>query len=249
MRHVLEQAGEAALAAALRRSPLLGFDFDGTLAPIVATPDHARISQSVAGKLRRLGARLPVAIVTGRRADDVVDRLGFEPWCVIGNHGADIDPASRTEAARALGSVRQQLSLRRDDLARAGVGIEDKDLSIALHYRLSPSPADAVALIGDILQGSTGDCRVFPGKMVANVVPAGLPDKGSAMHALVRRCGADCALFVGDDANDEPVFASAPDDWVTVRIGRDPASQADFFLDSTAEVGLLLDRLVAHAGA
>jgi len=65
MRHVLGQEGEAALAALLRRSPVLGFDFDGTLAPIVTRPDQARMSQSVSGKLRRLAARLPVAIVTG----------------------------------------------------------------------------------------------------------------------------------------------------------------------------------------
>jgi trehalose 6-phosphate phosphatase len=53
---------------------------------------------------------------------------------------------------------------------------------------------------------------------------------------------------VGDDANDEPVFATAPRDWLTVRIGRDPESRAHYFLDSTAEVGLMLDRLIAHAG-
>ena len=62
MRHVLEQPVEAALAAFLRRRPLLGFDFDGTLAPIVPRPEQARVSKSVSSKLRQLSARLPVAI-------------------------------------------------------------------------------------------------------------------------------------------------------------------------------------------
>jgi trehalose 6-phosphate phosphatase len=249
MRHLLEQSGEAALAGVLRRRPLLGFDFDGTLAPIVARPEQARISQSVSGKLRRLAARLPVAIVSGRSADDVMRRLDFEPYCVIGNHGADVDPERRAEGARNLDGVRRQLASHAQELLQAGVTVEDKALSIALHYRLSPAPQDAIALIRDLLQGSTDGCRVFPGKMVENVVPAGLPDKGTAMHQLVQLSGAACALFVGDDVNDEPVFSSAPDDWLTVRIGRDPDSSADWFLDSTAEVGLLLDRLIAHACA
>jgi len=250
MRHVLQPPGEAALAAVLRRSPLLGFDFDGTLAPIVRTPDQARISQCVSGKLRRLAARLPVAIVSGRSAADVARRLEFQPYCVVGNHGADVAGGAHAEAARALDGVRQLMAARATELLHTGVTIEDKELSIALHYRLSRQPLDAVALIHDILRESAPQCRTFSGKMVENVVPAGLPDKGTAMHQLVRQCGAACAFFVGDDINDEPVFSSAPDDWLTVRIGRhDAESQADYFLDSNAEVGMLLDRLITHSGA
>jgi trehalose 6-phosphate phosphatase len=249
MPHVLEPAGEAALAAVLRRRPLLGFDFDGTLAPIVPTPDQARISQSVAGKLRLLAARLPVAIVTGRSAADVARRLDFQPWCVVGNHGADAAGAHAPEAARALDPLRRLLAAHAHELQRAGVTVENKDLSIALHYRLSRQPEQAVRVIRDLLRGTEGDCRVFAGKMVENVVPAGVPDKGSAMHQLVRQSGASCAFYVGDDVNDEPVFAAAPDDWLTVRIGRqEHDSQADWYLDSMAEVGLLLDRLIAHSG-
>lgn len=248
MRHVLGQEGEAALAALLRRSPVLGFDFDGTLAPIVTRPDQARMSQSVSGKLRRLAARLPVAIVTGRSAPDVIRRLDFEPYCVIGNHGADLESAG-PGAGRALDDLRRRLGARAGELRQAGVAVEDKGLSMALHYRLSPRPGDARALIQDILHASTDGCRVFPGKKVENVVPAGLPDKGSAMQQLVRQSGASCALFVGDDVNDEPVFSVASDDWLTVRIGRDTESRAHYFLDSTSEVGLLLDRLIMHACA
>jgi len=45
--------------------------------------------------------------------------------------------------------------------------------------------------------------------------------------------------------NDEPVFVSAPPDWLTVRIGRDhPASRARYFLDSPAEMAMLLERML-----
>ena len=250
MRHVLEPSGEAALAAVLRRSPLLGFDFDGTLAPIVSTPEQARVSRSVSDKLRRLSARLPVAIVSGRSATDVRRRLDFEPYCVIGNHGADAGSEPADEVTESLEGVRRSLSANAQALLHAGVNVEDKGLSIALHYRLSRKPLQSAALIDEILRDAATGCAIFAGKMVVNVVPGGVPDKGTAMHQLVRRCGAACAFYVGDDGNDESVFNSAPPEWLTVRVGRhDPASRAHYFIDSTAEVGMLLDRLVVHSGA
>lgn len=249
MPHLLHSSGEAALAAVMRRSPLLAFDFDGTLAPIVATPEQARISRSVSGKLRRLAACLPVAIVSGRSVADVSGRLDFEPWCVVGNHGAEIGPDAVAGEAGELDAVRGLLASRGGELAQAGVTVEDKGLSLALHYRLSRHPEQARALIHDALRPVLPHYRVFGGKMVENVVPAGAADKSGAMHHLVRQCRAACAVFVGDDVNDEPVFAAAPPDWLTIRVGReDPASQADFFLDSTAEVAMLLDRMLMHVG-
>jgi trehalose 6-phosphate phosphatase len=81
--------------------------------------------------------------------------------------------------------------------------------------------------------------------MVVNVAPASAPDKADAVLALAAHSGAECVFFAGDDVNDEPVFASAPDHWLTVRIGRDdPSSRAMFFLDSHSEMGLLLQRML-----
>lgn len=245
--HLFHAPGDAALAAVLRRGPVLAFDFDGTLAPIVATPDQARISQSVSGKLRRLAERLPVAIVTGRSIDDVKGRLNFEPHAIIGNHGAETGPESVQRASAELDAMRRVLAARQADMAQAGVSVEDKGLSIALHYRLSRRPDEARALIRSVVAAAGTGCRIFPGKMVENVVPEGSPDKGTAVHGLVAQWRARCAVFVGDDVNDEPVFASAGEGWLTIRVGRDdPESRAHYFLDSTAEVGMLLDRMLVH---
>lgn len=247
MPHLFHAAGDAALAAVMRRGPVLAFDFDGTLAPIVATPDQARLSQSVSGKLRRLAGRMPVAIVTGRSVEDVRGRLGFEPHAIVGNHGAEMGLQAQDAAHAELDPVRDALAARGPELAQAGVMVEDKGLSLALHYRLSRRPGEARALIRAVMEASRGSFRNFAGKMVENIVPEGAPDKGAAVHALVAHWQASCAVFVGDDVNDEPVFASAPDDWLTIRVGRDdPDSQADFFLDGTAEVGMLLDRMLVH---
>ena len=234
----------------MARSPLLGFDFDGTLAPIVLRPEQARVSASLAGKLSRIAARLPVAIVSGRSAADVAGRLGFEPRYIVGNHGAEFGPEAPQQDAAILDPVRALLQSRGAELRAAGVTVEDKGFSLALHYRCASDPPSARSLIQQILRAADGHCRTFAGKMVENVVPPGAHDKGRAMHTLVEHARADCAVFFGDDVNDEPVFEAAAPDWLTVRIGRDDRdSRAEFFLDHPAELGLVLDRMLVHLDA
>ncbi len=247
MQHLFHHDGEAALAAALRQRPLLAFDFDGTLAPIVARPEDARISQAVSTRLKALAAQLPLAIVTGRTVDDVRGRLGFEPRYIVGSHGAEdpLVPAAAAALAAALEPVRERLRARQAQLADAGVVIEDKGASLALHYRLARQRAQALALIEEVLAPPDAAWHLFGGKMVVNVVPRDAPDKASAVHGLVAHCGAGCAVFAGDDVNDEPVFESAPPHWLTIRIGRDERhSAARFFLDSPSETAMLLERML-----
>lgn len=252
MNHVFGPQGEAALAEVLGRAPLLAFDFDGTLAPIVARPDRARVELPTAMRLARLGEKLPVAIVTGRALADVRHRLGFTPRFIVGNHGAEDDgddgnAGAMAALAKSLDPLRELLRSRAPDLAGVGVTVEDKGLSVALHYRLSRRRHAAAVLLHQLLDPLPPQWRRFPGKMVVNVAPAAAPDKADAVHRLVARCGADCAVFAGDDANDEPVFASAPDHWLTVRVGRDdPHTRAHFVLDGPHEMASLLQRMLDH---
>ena len=249
MRHLFDPAGQAALEALMRGRPLLAFDFDGTLAPIVARPDDANIPAALAQRLGVLAAAAPVAIVTGRAVADVRARLGFAPTYVIGNHGAEDETlaAPRSPLAQALDTLRAAVRKMSPALARAGVVVEDKGLSMAFHYRLAADALFALALIRDVVAQAPQGLHVFDGKRVVNAVPAGAPDKAHAVHRLRGRCGADGVLFAGDDLNDEPVFAAAEPGWVTVRIGNDGArpSQARWFLDDTQQMAPLLDRLIA----
>ncbi|HJV62198.1 MAG TPA: trehalose-phosphatase [Albitalea sp.] len=250
MRHLFSTDGEQALAAVMRQRPLLAFDFDGTLAPIVARPDEARVPQVVSQGLARLAQALPVAVITGRSVADVRPRLGFEPRYVVGNHGAeDLSVGPPSAASQALDALRHRITLRAEQLARSGVAVEDKQYSLALHYRLADDKGAALLCIEELLQGIEPALKRFGGKCVVNVVAAGLPDKGDALASLVRRAGAQAALFVGDDVNDEAVFMRAEPHWLTVRIGRDePLSRAMFFLDSDAELALMLQRMLALCG-
>lgn len=248
MQHLFSAEGEAALVTALARRPLLAFDFDGTLAPIVARPDDAHIGEGMAAQLARLTQHLPLAIVTGRAVADVRKRLGFTPHHVIGNHGAEdgLDTAAAAGHARKLDALRARLGAHPTALASAGVIVEDKGLSLALHYRLAPDRAHAQALIRALLEPLDPSLRAFSGKLVENVVAADAPDKAWAVHALVARCAVSSALFAGDDVNDEPVFAAAPESWLTVRVGSNDSwpTQARYYLNGPEEVSGLLTRIL-----
>jgi trehalose 6-phosphate phosphatase len=246
MRHLFSTEGDQALEAVMRLQPLMAFDFDGTLAPIVARHGEARVSTAVSTRLQQLARLGPVAIVTGRSVADVSPRLGFDPRFIVGNHGAESpdEAGVRTDAA-LLDPLRARLAGHAAALANAGVEVEDKRYSLALHYRLARDQALAQARIAEALGDPGPQLKLFGGKCVVNVAAAAAPDKGDAVLALMKLAGTRTALFVGDDVNDEAVFVRAEEDWLTVRIGRDaPRSAARFFLDSHSEIATLLQKML-----
>ena len=248
MRHLFTPEGEAALATVIASRPLIAFDFDGTLAPIVERPEDARVAHAIEDRLERLAHRLPLAIVSGRRVDDIRQRLAFAPRYVIGNHGAE-DPSAVGFASSALDGMRARLLAHGPAMEALGVGIEDKIYSIALHYRLATDHAAAFRLVTGLVDDLPPGLHAYGGKMVMNVVLAAAPNKADAVASLVTRSGARSAVFAGDDLNDEPVFAAAAPEWLTIRIGAaGTPSQARFCLESPDEVAVLFDRMLILLG-
>jgi trehalose 6-phosphate phosphatase len=247
MKPLFAEDGERALSEVMARDPLLAFDFDGTLAPIVDRPADAQVPAALAVSLNALSLRLPVAVITGRGVSDVRARLGFLPAYVLGNHGAE-DPSGQLTGGslHRLAVCRNVLARQAAQLAAAGIVVEDKQYSLALHYRLAPDPAAAFALV-QTLQAEWGEgLHVFHGKFVTNLAPDDAPDKADAVLALLARSGREAAVFLGDDLNDEPVFERADAHWLTVRVGRDgPPSKARYFLDAHDDVAVLLQRMLA----
>ena len=251
LRPLFGQQGLAALSSLVRTPALFAFDFDGTLAPIRPRPDDVQVSATIALRLDKLARVRPVAIVTGRRIADVRERLGFVPSWIVGNHGAedDGDPDAAARAHDALDALRERLRARAQGLSGAGVAIEDKGQSLALHFRTAPDREAASALIEDVLAGFTASLHVFGGKLVYNAVAADAPDKAVAVQRLIARAGVQTAFFAGDDVNDEPVFAAAQPGWVTVRIGCERrASAARFCIDGPHEMAGVLDRILTLVG-
>ena len=138
--------------------------------------------------------------------------------------------------------MRERLRLAAGDLQTCGIEVEDKGLSIALHYRRSNDPVAAVATARELLMvHSAGVCLAY-GHFVVNITPLDAPDKGDAVRAVLDEWGLNGALVVGDDSNDEPAFLKATPDSVTVRIGpMETPTAAHFALEFQHEMDQLLD--------
>ncbi len=222
---------------------LLAFDFDGTLAPIVADRDAAEMRPETRRLLARICGRYPAAVISGRAKDDVAARLGGAAVkYIVGNHGL--------EPGGDLANLEEQMEEVRPLLTAslvsvAGLDVEDKRYSLAVHYRRSRNKRVARVAIDRAVAGLPQRMRVVPGKLVVNVVPASAPNKGDALLDLREREGASTALYVGDDVTDEDVFRiDQPGRLLSVRVGESTTSSARYFLRDQREIDALLARLL-----
>jgi len=222
---------------------LLAFDFDGTLAPIVATREAAQMRRPTFELFKRVCALYPTAVISGRSRRDVAARIkGAGVRYVVGNHG--LEPgADSPETELALREARAVLG--RLAAKTQGLDLEDKRYSLALHYRRARRKQAARASVLAAVSGLRPPLRVVPGKFVLNVVLASAPDKGDALLDLRERERADLALYVGDDVTDEDVFRlDQPGRLLSVRVERSRTSAAAWFLRDQREMDQLLKRLV-----
>lgn len=243
MRHLLGAEGRELLAQLASTRVLLAFDFDGTLAPIVSDRESARMRTRTAGLLDAVVARYPVAVISGRAKSDVRRRLGrARLQHVIGNHGLEPGGDTRT-FARVMRRCLPLLEAALD--GAAGVEVEDKRYSLAVHYRHARNKSAARARIAAAVAGLPDPMRVIAGKLVVNIVPVDAPNKGDALLALREKERADVALYVGDDVTDEDVFVlDEPGVVVSSRVGRSTRSAAPYYLRDQREMDPLLAALV-----
>ncbi len=243
MKAILSEEGRPVLEALARERALLVFDFDGTLAPIVEARDAAAMRAETRALLRVASLLYPCAVVSGRPRTDVAWRVEGVPLvAIVGNHGAEpgFGPVDRD----LVREVRAWADALQRALAGApGVEIEEKGLSIGIHFRRAPdrSWARRLALAA---AARLPEARVFAGRAVVNVASAWAPDKGAAVVAVLRRLGARRALYVGDDVTDEEAFG-AEGVAVAVRVGRTHASSATWYVAGQREIDALLRALVA----
>jgi trehalose 6-phosphate phosphatase len=222
---------------------LVGLDFDGTLAPIVARPEAAVLRASTRALLTELSARYPVVVISGRARDDVAARLeGTNVDAVVGNHG--LEPGGDT--ARCRRTVARWLPVLHRHLdAHPGVEIENKVFSVAVHYRRSRQRRMALEAIREAVREIGPGHRWVDGKLVVNLLPEQAPHKGVALVRQREHFGADTALYVGDDVTDEDVFSlDDPGRLLSVRVGRSSSTHAPYFIRSQRSIDELLARLV-----
>lgn len=189
-------------------------DVDGTLIDIAETPAAAAVDAALLELLGRLhrASGGAVALVSGRALADLDHRLGACRLPLAGQHGLErrdaagrlwIQPAP-PEAKCAIRAALEPLLAR-----HSGLLLEDKGLTLALHYRQAPQLAETVRETMSRLVAEVGRGLVLQeGKCVVEVKPGGV-DKGTAIADYL--CEPPFAgrrpVFIGDDLNDEHGFA------------------------------------------
>lgn len=243
MRHILARANVDILRQFAWSRVLLAFDYDGTLAPIVDDPARARMRSRTRALFRDVARRYPCVIISGRSQVDIRRHLvGVEVAEVIGNHGIDPAQYDGPLSRRVRGWTAK---LERELAGLRGVVIEDKVVSIAVHYRQSREKRRAAVEILRAAQG-LGKVRIIRGKLVFNLLPEGAPHKGMALQAARDRLGCDTAIYVGDDEADEDVFAlDEPGRLLGLRVEDSATSHAGYFLRDQEEVDDLLSVLLS----
>lgn len=244
MKDIFGPEGREALEELAFSNVLLGFDYDGTLAPIVAKPAHAAMRPSTRTLLAEVSRRYPCAVISGRARRDVsrfLDRLPV--LSIVGNHGTEWREKPRSVPRATVLRWRREMARRCAEIP--GVVIEDKTWSLAVHWRAArPKPA-ARARVLEAARSIAG-ARIVRGKEVVNLVHPAAPHKGEAILEVRRQLSCDTVIYVGDDVTDEDVFALArPGRLLAIRVGRSPRSRAPFYLARQALIDELLLRLLS----
>lgn len=242
MSDILASKNLSTLTAFASSSVLLGFDFDGTLAPIVSRPRDARMRRTTYRLLADVARRYPCVVISGRTRADLVPRLGRVPlWGVIGNYGREPWAQSPEVAARVQGWVQR---LRAGLGAETGVVIENKTYSVTIHYRHALKARRIREAIAAAVR-PLSNVRALASDHAVNLIPRDGVDKGTALQRVRCALACDTAIFVGDDESDEDAFASAPRDLLLgIRVGKTQPSRARFHLRSQTHVDEFLQRLV-----
>ena len=213
-------------------------DVDGTLAPIVARPELAAVPEATRAEVRRLAERYAlVACVSGRSGDEAAQLIAVEGVTYVGVHGLELAP----EAERWRGVLRPFAAER-------WPWVEDKGLTVALHWREAEDDAAARRALEEVAErAEAAGLEARWGRKVLELRPPVAADKGTAVRALLEERGLRRALYAGDDTTDLDAFRGLDGLEVALRVavasneGPDELREAaDLVVGSPAE---LLDLL------
>lgn len=242
---------------------LLLSDYDGTLTPIVERPEMADLPYAARLLLQELMARrnFTVGIISGRALSDLKARVGLKGVFYAGNHGLEIEGPALSfvhpvaEEFRAVGRV-LHLVLKNSLSRIKGAFVEDKGLTLSVHYRLvDGASVPEVARAFETVVGVPrllGRVRVTEGKKVFEIRPAVDWDKGKAVFEVLasyRRAHPkirSLVIFLGDDLTDEDGFKAVVKlGGVAIFVGEAPErTAAGYHLRSPGEVQEFLSRLL-----
>jgi len=236
------------------REIFLFLDYDGTLTPIVETPDRAVLGKEMRDTLNRLKEVVPVSVISGRSLEDLRKRVAVEGIYYAGNHGAEIYDGENVIISKETELERQRMNELVEKLKVAfedieGVIVEDKGITTSVHFRRVKVKelGRLVRIFNHIIREYSETFRVTTGKKVFEIRPISAWNKGEAVQWILGRYGdGRMPIYLGDDVTDEDAFKVVQGRGISIGVGIN--CRVDYYLRDYKEVREFLEEVIRWQG-
>jgi trehalose 6-phosphate phosphatase len=243
-------------------------DYDGTLTPITTKPELASLPAGTKLLLKSLASQhnIRVGVISGRALADIKRMVDIKGIIYAGNHGLEIEgpginfinPLAQ-EMVPILHVI--QYLLKQTVGKVKGILLEDKGLTIAVHYRLAEDieEHEVKSTLDHVVGGAQimGKVKITNGKKVYEIRPEIEWDKGKAIRLLMKKYGKGgrnsglMPIYLGDDLTDEDgfKFIEKYGKGISIFVGEsNQNTSARYYLKSPFEVEVFLGLLSDSVG-
>ena len=232
--------------------PVFFFDYDGTLTPIMERQELAILDPAMKNMLLRLSKKYQIALISGREKSDLMKLVDIPNIFYAGNHGLNISGPGISMTFPGIENflpIVKTITYHLEQLLYAfpGVILEKKNMSIAVHYRMTPNEnlPELKNRIKKVLTGQLKYIRILKGKKVFEFLPNIEWNKGRTIAWIMDVLGISWVdhrvFYLGDDTTDEDAFRVLRTRGIGILVSeKTRKSSADFRLSSPEEVKKLI---------
>ena len=199
MKYLFDKLPEINRLISSAKKLLLLSDYDGTLTPIVERPDLAKMPLSMRKLLEQVSGfpRSKVGILSGRSLSDLKKMVKIKGIYYAGNHGFEIENPSGKKFIHPKACKSKPMlaamarELRKQLKGIKGVIIENKGLTLSVHYRMIKSRDFAkfkkcFQQVVDKYEKSK-KIKITQGKKVFEIRPPFTWNKGKALLWILKK--------------------------------------------------------------
>lgn len=235
-------------------------DYDGTLTPIVGSPEKAILNNKTRNLLKKLKSdkKFLLGIISGRKISDVKKHVNIRNIYYAGNHGFEIEGPNFKFTFPVGRKIKNNLKkvflkLRRRLNKINGVLCENKGFTVTVHYRLAKAKdyLNIKKIIHELAKPLVTKkiIKLSSGKKVIELKPTINWHKGKAIKFIIDRISnkinvLPLIIYLGDDKTDEDAFKAIQKKGIAVLIGKKKQSKAKYFLNDPNEVCVFLRKLL-----
>ena len=230
---------------------ILFLDYDGTLIPFKNNPNEVHTPNNVLQLIQKLSEKssIKIVVITGRSLNDIKHLISINRISFAAVHGIHIQFFDGKEKIlKNIDEIKIKLNQIKEALEKTlknidGVIIEDKQYSIAFHYRMvkEENLNDSIQKFKQTITKYFDDnIEIMKGDKVFEVRPKGW-NKGNAVEFFLHKTNLrkdSLPIYIGDDTTDEDAFKYLKNKGLTVFVKNNSAlkTNAHYWVNNPSEV-------------